>query len=325
MSKFSSFHDDKLYAVTVVFNPANWQSRIRLYKEFAPYLEYCGVKLFTVEIALQDRPFEVTSPYNEWNLQLRSDHILWHKERALNLGYEALKKLVPDVKNVAFLDADIKHTDPNWARNTVLALDHWDVVQTFSQCIYLGPDYEMLWSTISRFQGWLNKGYHQKPPKPLAKIATGHPGLAWAFRASTLDKIGGLFAPSITGSGDTHMANALMGDVIFNSRPGMSAGFEKCLKDYQAKCDEHVKGNIGAVKGACMHYWHGKGDERGYDKRWDITCFHKYDPATDIKIGANGLYEYVGNKPELEYDLRRSLTSRNEDTIENERWKAKDQ
>ena len=321
MSENFSHTNDKLFAVSVVFNPANWQSRIRLYKDFAPYLEYCGVKLFTVEIALQDRPFEVTTSYNPWNLQLRSNHILWHKERALNLGYQALKKLVPNIKNVAFLDADVKFTNPNWAKDTVLSLDHYDVVQTFSQCMYLGPDHEMLWTTISRFQGWLNKGYHQIPPKPLTQIATGHPGLAWAFRTDTLDKLGGLFETSITGSGDTHMANGLMGDIIFNAKPGMSEGFKKSLLDWQAKADQYVKWNIGAVKGSCLHYWHGRGDERGYAKRWDITCFHKYDPATDIKTGENGLFEYTGNKKNLEFDLRISLTSRNEDTIDNERWK----
>jgi hypothetical protein len=312
---------DQLFAVTVVFNPVGYKSRTRLYKEFAPYIEYSGIKLFTVEIAFQDRPFEVTTPHNPWNLQLRSTHMLWHKERALNLGFEALLKLVPDAKKVAFLDADTRHTDPNWAQSTLNALDYYHVVQTFSQCLYLGPDHEMLWSTTSRFQCWVDKGYHQIPAKPLSKIATGHPGLSWAFRADTLKKLGGLFDLSVTGSGDTHMANALMGDVIFNSRPGMSPSFEKSMKDWQAKADEFVKGNVGAVKGSCMHYWHGKGDQRGYDKRWDITCFHKYNPYEDIKIGENGLYEFIGNKPNLEYDLRRSFTSRNEDTIENEVWK----
>jgi len=286
-------------------------------------MEHCGVKLFTVEIAYQDRAFEVTTPFSKWNLQLRSSHMLWHKERALNLGYEALKKLVPNVKNIAILDADIKFSNENWVHDTILALDHYQVVQPFSQCIYLGPDNEMLWTCPSRFQGWINKGYAQRPAKPLNQVVTGHPGLAWAFRRETLDNLGGLFDLSITGSGDTHMANALMGDVIFNSRPGMSPGFEKALKEWQAKCDTFVKQNIGAVKGACSHYWHGKGDERGYDKRWDITCFHKYDPATDITVGDNGLYEYTGNKPNLEYDLRLSFTSRNEDTIENESWKKK--
>lgn len=309
-----TLNNEHLYGVCVIFNPHNYRSRIRLYHEFASYIAFSGVKLFTVEIAYGDRPFEVTTPYNKWNLQLRTNHILWHKERALNLGIEQIEKLVPDVKYIAVLDADIRFTDPYWPGSAVEALHHHKVIQLFSQCIYLDPKNEMMWSCKSRFYHWANRGYHQKPPKPLKYIANGHPGMAWAFRMETLKHLGGLLDFSITGSGDTHMANALMGDVIFNSRPGMSKGFHDRLKEWEVLAMKHVNLNIGYIDGACCHYWHGKSDKRGYDKRWDITCFHQFDPDTDIVIEENGLYAYAGNKSMLEYDINLSLGSRDEDS-----------
>lgn len=308
--------DEKLYAVTVVFNPHGFNSRVNLYNEFKEYCVFSGVQLMTVEIAFGDRPFEVTTTDSPWNLQLRTTDVLWHKERGLNLGIQKLIHLVPDVKYIATLDADIRFTNPSWVRDTILALHHYCVVQPFSQALHLSPKYEMLWACNSRLYHHTKRGYTQKPAKDMKYIANGHPGLAWAWRRETLDQLGGLLDFSVTGSGDTHMANALMGDVIFNAKPGMSKGFERSLKRWQEKCDKYVNKNIGYVDGGCMHYWHGRSEERGYDKRWDITCFHGFDPHEDIYLAPNGLYKFTGNKPDMEADLRMSTASRNEDTID---------
>jgi hypothetical protein len=308
--------NQNLYAVTVIFNPHGFKSRIERYKEFAPYIEFSGVQLLTVEIAFGDRPFEVTEPGNKWNMQLRTTDVLWHKERGLNLGTQRLLELVPDATYVAFLDADVRFSNPYWVRETVLALHHYKVVQLFSQAINLNAKFEQMWSCNSRFYCYLNKGYHQTPPKELKYVANGHPGLAWAFRLQTLEDLGGLLDFAVTGSGDTHMANSLMGDVMFNAKPGMSKGFERALKRWEEKSNQFVKLNIGYVDGVCLHYWHGRSDQRGYLKRWDITCFHNFDPHEDIYIGPNGLYKFTGNKPHLEYDLRLSTSGRNEDAID---------
>ena len=226
-----------------------------------------------------------------------------------------LLKIVPSAKFVAFLDADVKFSNPHWVKETVHALHHYHVVQLFSQAINLNSKFEQMWNCNSRFFCFANKGFSQKPEKELKYIANGHPGLAWAFTIDALNNLGGLLDFAVTGSGDTHMANALMGDVIFNAKKGMSAGFERALKRWAEKCNKHIKQNIGYVNGICFHYWHGKSEERGYDKRWDITCFHGYDPSEDIYIAANQLYTFTGNKPQLEYDLRLSTSARNEDDL----------
>jgi len=51
-------------------------------------MERCpNVVLYTVEISYGDRPFEVTTPDNPRDLQLRTEHELWHKENALISGF----------------------------------------------------------------------------------------------------------------------------------------------------------------------------------------------------------------------------------------------
>lgn len=311
-----SERDQNLYIVSVIFNPHGFKSRINLYWEFEDYIEKCGLKLMTVEIAFKERPFEVTSSKNPWNLQLRTDDVLWHKERGLNLGMQKVIQLVPDCQYFGFIDADVRFGNPYWFSEAVKALHHYCVIQLFSQAIHLSPQYEELWNCKSRFYHFVNKGYSQTPAKKLEYVANGHPGLAWAFRRDTLEKLGGLLDFAVTGSGDTHMANALMGDVVFNAKPGMSRGFERSLKRWQEKADKHVGKNIGYINGFCCHYWHGRSEARGYDKRWDITCFHQFDPHEDIYLAPNGLFKFTGNKPDLENDLRLSTSARNEDSID---------
>lgn len=308
---------DRLYAVCVVFNPHNFKSRIRLYKEFAPYIEFCGAKLLTVEIAFGDRPFEVTTPDNKWNIQLRTNHVIWHKERAFNIAIKRLKKLAPKWNKVALLDADVSFSSHHWVKDAIHALDHYKIIQLFSQAAHLNAKEEILWYCRSVFHDWVvKKGFHQNPPMHHKHYTGGHPGLAWAIRRDAFQQLEGLLDFTISGSGDLMMANALMGNVLLSTRPGISPGFKSALEGWQKKCDEHIKGNVGFIHGVCLDHWHGKSEHRGYEKRWDIMNFHQFDPATDIVMGENGLWEWAGNKHQLEQDIRLSTMKRNEDSID---------
>jgi hypothetical protein len=50
----------QLYVTTTVYNPAGYESRFRLYREFAKRIEKSGVALYTVELATGDQDFAVT-------------------------------------------------------------------------------------------------------------------------------------------------------------------------------------------------------------------------------------------------------------------------
>lgn len=312
---------EKLYVVTPVFNPRNFRRRIQLYKEFEKYLS-CeeDVVLVTVEIAFGGREFECTNTDNAFHLRLRSDHELWHKEKAINLGIQHLLKVVPDAKKIAWIDADVRFTNVYWVRDTLKALEHYDVVQCFSYTLGLRPDYVNLGGIGGGvFYNFCNKNF----PKPEERrgtygegIALGHPGLAWAATVEALHKLGGLMDFCIMGSGDSHMANALMGDVnsYYNTRKP-AEGLTKAFHKWQEKASL-LKKNIGYVDGICIHYWHGKMNLRGYEEKWEIICNHGYDPFEDVYSGINGLYQWAGNKKGLEHDLRHSAMQRNEDSID---------
>jgi hypothetical protein len=191
---------------------------------------------------------------------------------------------------------------------------HHPVVQPFGSAVNLDSKEQPMWTCPSSFRSFIEeRGYHQDPPLPLEYLYKGHPGLAWAATREALDQLGGLYDVCAAGSGDTVMSNCLKGgwDTYLPASP--SPGMIATMKAWAARCDQHVRGNVGFVRGACLHHWHGPSEKRGYEKRWSILSFHKFDPATDLVVDSQGLYKWAGNKPRLEDDIRLSLSQRNED------------
>lgn len=304
---------EQLYAVTMYFNPMKWNTRERLFNEFVPRMKCAGCILFVVEVAIDAQDFVVTQADNPFHLQLRTKAVLWHKERALNLGIQRLMQLVPDAKYIATIDADVAFSNPNWVDDTIFALHHHDVVQMFSYAQNLNSKNTIMWVSESFFFKFVNKGYNMTSKPSVAYMDKGHPGLAWAWTADALEKLGGLFDVAIAGSGDLHMAYALTGEPGHDERFGLTPGLKRYIKLWQDRCDKYIKKNVGYVDGCCLHYWHGASDKRGYDTRWRITETYQYDPYEDIYTALNGLYKYAGNKPMMEQDIKRSLSERNED------------
>lgn len=308
--------NNNLYIITPIFNPHAFHSRARLYGNFARHMEQSGAKLLTIEAAFGGRAFEVTTAENPWHVQLRTNQVLWHKERLINLAMQRLVQLVPDVRNIGWFDADITFSSPTWVPDTVQKLMHHAVVQPFGTAINLDSNEQPMWNCPSSFRSFIEeRGYHQDPPLPLAYLYKGHPGLAWAATREALDALGGLYDVCAAGSGDTVMSNCLKGgwDTLLPGAP--STGMIGSMKAWAGKCDQFVRGNIGFVRGSCMHHWHGRSEARGYEKRWSILSFHKFDPSTDLAVDGQGLYKWAGNKPRLEDDIRLSLSLRNEDEI----------
>lgn len=303
-----------LYVITPIFNPFGFQSRYRLYHNFAKHMAQSGAKLFTIELAFGDKPFLVTGPDDPMNMQLRTNEVLWHKERLINLALQRLLHLVPDARFIGWIDADVTFVNPDWVAQSVHKLTHLEVIQPFSSAINLNGNEDYMWNCPSSFRSYIEgRGYHQDPPLPVSYTYKGHPGLAWCATRAALDRMGGLYDRCVAGSADTIMSNALKGDwnVYLPGAPS------KAMMDSMARWANHaqsiVRGRIGFIQGAVLHHWHGASEQRGYEKRWDILSFHKFDPGTDLRTDENGTYRWAGNKPRLEDDIRLSLGSRNED------------
>ena len=305
-----------LYIITPIFNPFGFRSRIRLYQNFARHMAESGAKLFTIELAFGDKDFEVTSPDNPMNAQFRTNQILWHKEKLINIAKARLLHVVPDARFLGWYDADITFANPDWVGEVTHKLTHLSVIQPFSSAINLNANEEPMWDCPSSFRSFIQgRGFHQNPPLPVSYTYKGHPGLAWNATREAFDALGGLYDTCVAGSADTIMSNALKGDWNVYLPAPPSIGMQASMRAWQERADKFIKGRIGFTRGAVLHHWHGYSEARGYEKRWSILSFHQFDPQADLAVDEHGLYRWTGNKPQLEDDIRLSLGARNEDAV----------
>lgn len=311
--------NDPLYVVTAISNPIRYKTRWALYEHFEKHMRDSGVILYTAELAYGDRAHAVTDNSNPRHLQFRTDHELWHKENLLNL---AIQRLPSDWKYVAWIDADVTFTKPTWASDTIHALQHYDVVQLWSQCQDLFHDHSVVndasggeylpGMVYQEFVGRrFGKGPYAKHP--------GHCGYAWAIRRDAFDKIGGLIDWSVCGANDHHMARGFLDNVINSVHPDSSSPFKDSLGVWGERA-KLLRRNIGYIPGLILHHWHGPKSGRGYQWRWQILIETGFNPYTDLKKDWAGVYQLVDHGDERSILLRDRLRfyfrQRNEDSID---------
>jgi len=322
---------DILHVVTMISNPRRFRSRYALYNMFKDHMakSHC-VQLHTVEIAYGDREFEL----GEECIRLRTNDELWHKENALNI---AISRLPSDWKYVAWIDADIQFTRPDWAIETIHMLQHHPVVQPWTIANDLGPNYESFNSyksfafcyheSISKFTSpedkiilETNKNNCYYIPENIQHKThiSWHPGYAWACTREAFDHLGGLMDFCVVGSADRHMAHALIGNVESTMELDReNEHYLKLMKEWQNRAEKHIKRNIGYVNGTINHYWHGNKKSRRYHDRREIIYGNNFDPLYDIKKDYQGLWQLTGDKIKLRDDLMHYFQIRNEDSIDN--------
>lgn len=327
-------HD--LYVVTTVFNPIRYKSRWRWYQYFQKYVTDAGAKLFTVEAAYGDRDFtlEGLAPDGDGHryLKVRTATELWVKENMTNIGIHALP---PEAKYIAWIDADVTFArqGAGWVHETLHQLQHYQLVQMFSDAVDLGP----LYIPIQWHKGFMwcfhhnielpkdfetSGGYYPpgKPGKDTGKPNMWHPGFAWAARREALDRLGGLIDYAILGAGDNHMARGLIGKIEDSIHPQIHPRYREKLLEWQWRAERHIDRNVGYVSGLLIHYWHGRKVQRGYWQRWQILTQQQYNPDTDIQYDSQGLLQLVDAGDERRRVLRdrimRYMRSRNEDSID---------
>lgn len=299
-----------LHVIVPINNYVRYKRRYELFHKFIETISSStNIVVHIVEIAFGDRPFMVTSPGQPNNLQLRTKDEIWHKENSVNL---MIQRLPRDWKYVAWLDADITFYNPDFAIETIHQLQHYGVVQMFSDVINLGPDDEV----DSRYKSFCCQYLSGKQFALDGSYEFWHPGFAWAMRRETFDAIGGLIDFAILGSADHHMALCFV-EMAEKSLPGnVNSAYSKKVLNYQRRCQEYLKKNIGYVKGTIIHHWHGKFKNRKYKERWSILIDNGYNPDEDVKRDWQGLYIFDTSKPKLRDDIRAYFRQRNEDSID---------
>lgn len=327
----------KFWVVTPYFNSVQHQTRPLNYWRFMKMCEAAGVNVLTVEVAFGNRPFEVTSKDNPNHVQLRSQQEFFMKEVIINQGVRYLVQQHPELVTssdaiVAWIDSDCAPVAPprEWFEKTKEALDHHKIVQMFEWLIELGPDYQVINGPHRGFMAnYVNNG--RKIPKKCSQKgkdsesgyghpSLGGPGLAWAARLSTLTEMGMLLDICILGAGDWWMAHSMLGlvDPEANEIKRMPE-YGNMILQYQERCDKYVKRDVGYVKMTVYHWFHGvKEGSRFYGTRGQILIRNKYNPLTDLKVDAQGIYQIETKSDRqvvLKDDCRIYIHTRNEDSI----------
>ena len=197
----------KFHVITCFFNPCGFKSLLQNYFIFSKQLSHQGVPLLTVECAFGDQDYQI--PNSE--VRVRSQSIMWQKERLLNYG---MNFLPDDCDYVAFIDCDVLFSCDDWHKKAVDVLEKYDVAQIFQKIGHLAKG-ENSWDGKVvedhhpgiAFQATTNTNWLWKRKKN--ELPWAHPGFGWAFRREFLQDIG-LYDRSVVGGGDTILADCLL-------------------------------------------------------------------------------------------------------------------
>lgn len=304
-----------LHVVTTLFNSARYRTRWKHYEDFAKMCsEQPSVKLLTVEVAFGERDHVVMDGNV---LRLRTTHELWLKENGINVG---VNHLPTDAKYIAWVDADVRFVRDDWANETLQRLQHYAVVQMWSQYQDFTADHELVGTAFSFMENY-RRGYRVGQDQnenlcyPYGKKGyPGAPGLAWACRREAWDTFGGLLECTILGAGDWYMAHGLVGAVSDKMvNPANHPDYRRKIFEWQERA-LLLRKNVGVVPGMACHRWHGPKVHRKYGSREAILIDTQYDATRHVYHDAQGLLQFSPFAPiELRDQVRSYMHERNED------------
>ena len=305
------------WGITTFFNPCQYRNKYANYRIFRQNASRQGLNLLAVELAFDDDPFELKDHQDAQILiQLRGTrekNLMWQKERLLNLG---LKHLPADCDKVAWIDCDVLFKNDSWIKETSGLLEKYIVVQPFELSIRLAKDaYDISSEDIKKLpygeeegQKLYSTGYQFSVNGRLSQL-----GFCWALRRSVAEKH--LFYDSmILGSADTLAALAYFGIDPVNWGSNHHAVFVPLDYSVWAKrIYSDIKGSVYFTQGVLLHLWHGEAKNRIWKYRLRVFSLFYFNPALDIKIGLNGLWEWSSDKPQLHRIVAEFFGLRNEE------------
>jgi hypothetical protein len=298
-----------LAVITSYFNPLKYQTRLSNYKIFRERLEQQEVPCLTIECVLDNALPELEPSHN--TLIVRSQDILWQKERLLNL---ALDSLPCNFTKVAWLDCDTLFPDNSWAIKASELLDKYIIIQPFEWAVMLPrelSDTNSLKQYLMSFAASVSERYTH-----INSISTrhGHTGFAWAARRDLLTRHR-LYDAAIIGNGDHLIAHAIRGDwgTSCISRVAPTREFIDHYFNWAVPFHQEVKNNIGNLRGEIHHLWHGELKNRSYIRRSQGLIKFEFDPDKDLEINYNGVWEWASSKPNLHQWVKDYFIQRQED------------
>jgi hypothetical protein len=302
---------DDLWILTCYFNPNNYKTRLENYEIFREKFQKSNLKLLTVECAFGDTSFQL-EPHSDL-LQIRSPHVMWQKERLLNI---LVSRLPAVVQKIAWVDCDILFENPNWAIQTSRLLEIFPVVQPFARVVRL-PKGEVNYEGEGTF--WNSFGYMRMiKPELLTRgyfYLHGHTGMAWAGRREIFQKCG-FYDVSLSGNADHLMAHSMCGDFsspCVEKYLGKNGRLQKHFAEWSDSFYQEIAGKVGYSPGTILHLWHGERKDRQYVEKSEELRSFDFDPLADISVSSTGCWEWSSDKPSLHNWAVNYFRSRKED------------
>jgi hypothetical protein len=305
--KDSRIKSRAFWVVTSYFNWCRFESKLANYKVFCAQVKLAGLNLITVECALSGEPFQL--PSSREVIQVRTNSIMWQKERLLNVALDSLPR---ECRFVAWIDCDLLFQNPSWQLEAANALETVGVVQLFEEMIRLprgscritGGETPSL-----SFMGGLRDSVTRNVPARL-----GHPGFAWAARKDVLEACDGFYDACIVGGSDRVMAHAWFGD--YHAPIVREIALGRIWPHYQKWAQQAhrvVRGSVSLIGGVLLHLWHGESADRRYFERHKPVADFGFDPAEDLVVNPYGCWEWSSHKPELQQWMKSYFDGRRED------------
>jgi hypothetical protein len=305
-----------IWAITSYFNPVGYARRLANYRLFR---ERLAVPLVTVELAFNGR-FELGSQDADILVQIPGAHVMWQKERLLNIG---VKRIPRTCNKIAWLDCDIIFENDEWVKRANRALDEFALLHLFRERHNLPRDVNTdllsTWQNPPTAQSVVHKITRaEATPEdlflanaPMKRGTTA--GLAWASRRDVLEKHG-LYDACILGSGDRAILCAALGEFAYGTRAIKmnSRRAEHYIKWAQPFFDS-IGGRVGSIQGRLFHLWHGELRDRQYEERH--IGLEDFDPFEDIALDHNDCWRWSSDKTELHAFVTRYFSSRKEDGV----------
>ncbi|MBI3633739.1 MAG: hypothetical protein HY226_05630 [Candidatus Vogelbacteria bacterium] len=280
-----------LWVITPYFNPCGYKRREFNYKVFARALERSGIPLLTIECAFGDQSF--TLPESHDIVRVRSNSLLWQKERLMNLAISWLPKACTAV---AWADCDLLFGNPNWAVDTMRLLEKVPVVQLFETCNRLPEE-----NLANRAGGDVCRSFASVTPSDPSILNLGHfekhghTGYGWGATRELLERHG-LYEYAIIGSADHYISHAAFGDFAGPCMKLMMDGDEPQLEHFRNWAEpfyRDVAGKVAAVPGEVLHLWHGDLKQRKYLLRNHQLTKYRFDPFTDLVARPGRPFEWA--------------------------------
>lgn len=345
---------EPLYCLIPVFNPWRFKSRWKHVERAIKHISDAGATIVLIEAGFNRRELAFADSgldglpatcgvlgsdpkFRHKYIGLHTKDELWAKENLLNIGAQNLPY---DWQQLCTVDGDVEFSRPNFIGETIHKLQHYSVVQMFSQARDLGPNYEMLPEDYPHADGlgfvhaWQSGAleevkhrhhrhhhgrhhhHHHHDPPPYDDDAKSYsslqqprvwPGLAWAYTRKAWDDLGGLIDFAIWGGADFHMSWALAERPEKMMRDDLHSNYRQMCMEWFHRCQRHIRKNVGVVEGAVFHQWHGRKSARGYSSKHALLAQIGFDPLHHLKRDAAGIFQLHDDGSDAYVKLRDTL------------------